>query len=152
MEGRRWGAVRAPLLPQRQQDLLHRQVNLRLLQSSAASTGTDWKIMIERRCKRIILNQMMRHECSAVCVCVCFSERVGPWWDLPSCRKRWTRQILHDVSFHVESGQIMGILGNSGLSNISAVFRNINIVRPWMFYSETCVQGSSSNMKRKKKG
>ncbi|TWW78332.1 ATP-binding cassette sub-family G member 5 [Takifugu flavidus] len=42
------------------------------------------------------------------------SERVGPWWDLPSCRKRWTRQILNDVSFHVESGQIMGILGNSG--------------------------------------
>uniref|UniRef100_A0A3B4YU31 ATP-binding cassette sub-family G member 5 n=1 Tax=Stegastes partitus TaxID=144197 RepID=A0A3B4YU31_9TELE len=45
---------------------------------------------------------------------VCFSERVGPWWDLPSYRKRWTRQILNDVSFHVDSGQIMGILGNSG--------------------------------------
>ncbi|XP_054655249.1 ATP-binding cassette sub-family G member 5 isoform X2 [Dunckerocampus dactyliophorus] len=42
------------------------------------------------------------------------SERVGPWWDLPSHRKRWTRQILNDVSFHVDSGQIMGILGNSG--------------------------------------
>ncbi|KAG7462647.1 hypothetical protein MATL_G00186980 [Megalops atlanticus] len=42
------------------------------------------------------------------------SERVGPWWDLPSYRKRWTRQILRDVSFHVDSGQIMGILGNSG--------------------------------------
>uniref|UniRef100_A0A3Q0RQX4 ATP-binding cassette sub-family G member 5 n=1 Tax=Amphilophus citrinellus TaxID=61819 RepID=A0A3Q0RQX4_AMPCI len=42
------------------------------------------------------------------------SERVGPWWDLPSYRKRWTRQILNDVSFHVDSGQIMGILGNSG--------------------------------------
>ncbi|KAM3606139.1 uncharacterized protein V6R79_011396 [Siganus canaliculatus] len=42
------------------------------------------------------------------------SERVGPWWDLPSCRKRWTRQILNNVSFHVDSGQIMGILGNSG--------------------------------------
>ncbi|NXA35465.1 ABCG5 protein, partial [Eudromia elegans] len=41
-------------------------------------------------------------------------ERVGPWWDLPSYRKKWTRQILKDVSFHVESGQIMGILGNSG--------------------------------------
>lgn len=49
-----------------------------------------------------------------VCVCVSFSKRVGPWWDLPSYRKRWTRQILNDVSFHVESGQIMGILGNSG--------------------------------------
>lgn len=42
------------------------------------------------------------------------SERVGPWWNLSSCRKRWTRQILNNVSFHVESGQIMGILGNSG--------------------------------------
>ncbi|RXN28304.1 ATP-binding cassette sub-family G member 5 [Labeo rohita] len=42
------------------------------------------------------------------------SERVGPWWDLSSFRKRWTRQILNQVSFHVDSGQIMGILGNSG--------------------------------------
>uniref|UniRef100_A0A8C5HC74 ATP-binding cassette sub-family G member 5 n=1 Tax=Gouania willdenowi TaxID=441366 RepID=A0A8C5HC74_GOUWI len=42
------------------------------------------------------------------------SERLGPWWDVPSYRKRWTRQILNDVSFHVDSGQIMGILGNSG--------------------------------------
>ncbi|NWX83160.1 ABCG5 protein, partial [Nothoprocta ornata] len=41
-------------------------------------------------------------------------ERVGPWWNLPSYRKKWTRQILKDVSFHVESGQMMGILGNSG--------------------------------------
>ncbi|XP_067277685.1 ATP-binding cassette sub-family G member 5 isoform X2 [Pseudorasbora parva] len=42
------------------------------------------------------------------------SERVGPWWDLSSFRKKWTRQILNEVSFHVDSGQIMGILGNSG--------------------------------------
>ncbi|XP_053731988.1 ATP-binding cassette sub-family G member 5 [Synchiropus splendidus] len=42
------------------------------------------------------------------------SESVGPWWDLNSYRKRWTRQILNDVSFHIDSGQIMGILGNSG--------------------------------------
>ncbi|XP_048858710.1 ATP-binding cassette sub-family G member 5 isoform X1 [Brienomyrus brachyistius] len=42
------------------------------------------------------------------------SERLGPWWDLASYKKKWTRQILNDVSFHVESGQIMGILGNSG--------------------------------------
>ncbi|KAM8858684.1 ATP-binding cassette sub-family G member 5 isoform 2-T3 [Spinachia spinachia] len=50
----------------------------------------------------------------SVCACVFSSERVGPWWDLPSFGKRWTRQILNDVSFHVDSGQIMGILGNSG--------------------------------------
>ncbi|EOB04478.1 ATP-binding cassette sub-family G member 5, partial [Anas platyrhynchos] len=41
-------------------------------------------------------------------------ERVGPWWNVPLHRKKWTRQILKDVSFHIESGQIMGILGNSG--------------------------------------
>ncbi|XP_053140184.1 ATP-binding cassette sub-family G member 5 isoform X2 [Hemicordylus capensis] len=39
---------------------------------------------------------------------------MGPWWDIPSYHKKWTRQILKDVSFHIESGQIMGILGNSG--------------------------------------
>lgn len=56
-----------------------------------------------------------------MCVFVCVhvrlrsSERLGPWWDLPSYKKRWTRQILNDVSFHIDSGQIMGILGNSGL-------------------------------------
>ncbi|NXS12055.1 ABCG5 protein, partial [Neodrepanis coruscans] len=41
-------------------------------------------------------------------------ERVGPWWKFSSYCKKWTRQILKDVSFHIESGQIMGILGNSG--------------------------------------
>ncbi|XP_076831160.1 ATP-binding cassette sub-family G member 5 isoform X2 [Brachyhypopomus gauderio] len=42
------------------------------------------------------------------------SERVGPWWDLSSYRRKWTRQILNEVTLHVDSGQIMGILGNSG--------------------------------------
>ncbi|XP_068865835.1 ATP-binding cassette sub-family G member 5 [Aphelocoma coerulescens] len=41
-------------------------------------------------------------------------EHVGPWWNFSLYCKKWTRQILKDVSFHVESGQIMGILGNSG--------------------------------------
>ncbi|XP_057263479.1 ATP-binding cassette sub-family G member 5 isoform X2 [Pezoporus wallicus] len=41
-------------------------------------------------------------------------EHIGPWWNVSLCHKKWTRQILKDVSFHVESGQIMGILGNSG--------------------------------------
>lgn len=46
---------------------------------------------------------------------VCFPrERVGPWWNVSFYHKKWTRQILKDVSFHIESGQIMGILGNSG--------------------------------------
>uniref|UniRef100_A0A3P8Y7R7 ABC transporter domain-containing protein n=1 Tax=Esox lucius TaxID=8010 RepID=A0A3P8Y7R7_ESOLU len=42
------------------------------------------------------------------------SEQVGPWWDLHSFKKKRTRQILNGISFHVNSGQIMGILGNSG--------------------------------------
>ncbi|XP_069350527.1 ATP-binding cassette sub-family G member 5 [Eulemur rufifrons] len=42
------------------------------------------------------------------------SNRVGPWWDITSCRKQWNRQILKDVSLYVESGQIMCILGSSG--------------------------------------
>ncbi|KAF2988242.1 hypothetical protein EK904_001896, partial [Melospiza melodia maxima] len=41
-------------------------------------------------------------------------ERVGPWWNFSLYCKKWTRQILKDVSFHIEGGQIMGILGNSG--------------------------------------
>uniref|UniRef100_A0A8C8RL22 ATP binding cassette subfamily G member 5 n=1 Tax=Pelusios castaneus TaxID=367368 RepID=A0A8C8RL22_9SAUR len=41
-------------------------------------------------------------------------QRVGPWWDIPTYHKKCTRQILNDVSFHIESGQIMAILGNSG--------------------------------------
>uniref|UniRef100_A0A8C5M667 ATP binding cassette subfamily G member 5 n=1 Tax=Leptobrachium leishanense TaxID=445787 RepID=A0A8C5M667_9ANUR len=41
-------------------------------------------------------------------------ERVGPWWNFQSYFKKWSRQILRDVSFYMESGQIMAILGNSG--------------------------------------
>ncbi|KAM4770873.1 ATP-binding cassette sub-family G member 5 [Rhinophrynus dorsalis] len=47
-------------------------------------------------------------------ICYTVSERVGPWWDIQSYYKKWTRQILKDVSFYMESGQIMAILGNSG--------------------------------------
>lgn len=47
-------------------------------------------------------------------ICFCVSEQTGNWWNLPSWGKKWTRQILNEVSFHVDSGQIMGILGNSG--------------------------------------
>uniref|UniRef100_A0A672NE43 ATP-binding cassette, sub-family G (WHITE), member 5 n=1 Tax=Sinocyclocheilus grahami TaxID=75366 RepID=A0A672NE43_SINGR len=48
----------------------------------------------------------------------------GPWWDLSSFRRKWSRQILNQVSFHVDSGQIIGILGNSGnMSTISIIFK-----------------------------
>lgn len=58
----------------------------------------------------------MPHNNSVSVVNVSYSvrEHVGPWWNIPSYRKKWTRQILKDVSFHTESGQIMCILGNSG--------------------------------------
>lgn len=53
--------------------------------------------------------------CLIFVIDVCFPrERVGPWWNFSLYCKKWTRQILKDVSFHIESGQIMGILGNSG--------------------------------------
>lgn len=42
------------------------------------------------------------------------SHRAGPWWDLASCRQRWTRHVLKDVSLYVESGQTLCILGSSG--------------------------------------
>ncbi|XP_075057074.1 ATP-binding cassette sub-family G member 5 [Mixophyes fleayi] len=47
-------------------------------------------------------------------ICYTVSERIGPWWDVQSYYKKWTRPILRDVSFYMESGQIMAILGNSG--------------------------------------
>ncbi|XP_068089116.1 ATP-binding cassette sub-family G member 5 [Hyperolius riggenbachi] len=47
-------------------------------------------------------------------ICYTVRHRVGPWWDIQSYYNKWTRQILRDVSFYMESGQIMAILGNSG--------------------------------------
>ncbi|NXM52578.1 ABCG5 protein, partial [Illadopsis cleaveri] len=54
------------------------------------------------------------HSISVQGVSYTIRERAGPWWNFPLYCKKWTRQILKDVSFHIESGQIMGILGNSG--------------------------------------
>uniref|UniRef100_A0A5F8G9N3 ATP binding cassette subfamily G member 5 n=1 Tax=Monodelphis domestica TaxID=13616 RepID=A0A5F8G9N3_MONDO len=70
------------------------------------------------------------------------SNRVGPWWDFGSCRKKWSRQILKDISLYVESGQILGILGSSGsgkttlLDAISGRLR-----RKGTFFGEVCVNG-----------
>ncbi|XP_067149243.1 ATP-binding cassette sub-family G member 5 isoform X4 [Apteryx mantelli] len=55
-----------------------------------------------------------RNSVSVRGLCYTVRERIGPWWNIPLYHKKWTRQILKDVSFHIESGQIMGILGNSG--------------------------------------
>ncbi|XP_025979065.2 ATP-binding cassette sub-family G member 5 [Dromaius novaehollandiae] len=55
-----------------------------------------------------------RNSVSVQGLCYTVRERIDPWWNVPLYRKKWTRQILKDVSFHIESGQIMGILGNSG--------------------------------------
>uniref|UniRef100_A0A8C1LY30 ATP-binding cassette, sub-family G (WHITE), member 5 n=1 Tax=Cyprinus carpio TaxID=7962 RepID=A0A8C1LY30_CYPCA len=42
-----------------------------------------------------------------------YVEHVGPWWDLSSFRKKWTRQILNQVSFHVYGGLISLLLSLS---------------------------------------
>uniref|UniRef100_A0A452U9E2 ATP binding cassette subfamily G member 5 n=1 Tax=Ursus maritimus TaxID=29073 RepID=A0A452U9E2_URSMA len=55
-----------------------------------------------------------RHSLGILHVSYRVSHQVGPWWDFTSCRQRWDRQILKDVSLYVESGQIMCILGSSG--------------------------------------
>ncbi|XP_037017972.2 ATP-binding cassette sub-family G member 5 [Artibeus jamaicensis] len=55
-----------------------------------------------------------RHSLGVLHVSYSVSHRAGPWWDITSCRQRWNRQILKDVSLYVESGQILCILGSSG--------------------------------------
>lgn len=61
-----------------------------------------------------VMQNFLLHQCFFLSD-ICFPrESVGPWWKVPLYHTKWTRQILKDVSFHVESGQIMGILGNSG--------------------------------------
>ncbi|XP_025724541.1 ATP-binding cassette sub-family G member 5 isoform X2 [Callorhinus ursinus] len=55
-----------------------------------------------------------RHSLGILHVSYSISHQVGPWWDFTSCRQRWDRQILKDVSLYIESGQIMCILGSSG--------------------------------------
>ncbi|KAM5252109.1 ATP-binding cassette sub-family G member 5 isoform 1-T1 [Hipposideros larvatus] len=55
-----------------------------------------------------------RHSLGVLHASYSVSHRVGPWWDIASCRQQWNRQILKDVSLYIESGQIMCILGSSG--------------------------------------
>ncbi|XP_045836208.1 ATP-binding cassette sub-family G member 5 isoform X2 [Meles meles] len=55
-----------------------------------------------------------RHSLGILHVSYHVSHQAGPWWDFTSCRQRWDRQILKDVSLYVESGQILCILGSSG--------------------------------------
>ncbi|XP_072491849.1 ATP-binding cassette sub-family G member 5 [Notamacropus eugenii] len=82
------------------------------------------------------------HRLSIHQVSYTISERVGPWWDIGSYWKKWTREILKDISLYVESGQILGILGSSGsgkttlLDAISGRLR-----RKGTFLGEVCVNG-----------
>ncbi|KAM8947522.1 ATP-binding cassette sub-family G member 5 [Pelodytes ibericus] len=62
----------------------------------------------------VIPNERSKCSISVEGISYTISERVGPWWDFQSYYKKWTRQILRDVSFYMESGQMMAILGNSG--------------------------------------
>ncbi|EHA97796.1 ATP-binding cassette sub-family G member 5 [Heterocephalus glaber] len=55
-----------------------------------------------------------RHSLNVLHVSYSVSYHVGPWWNIGSRWQQWNRQILKDVSFFVESGEIMCILGSSG--------------------------------------
>ncbi|XP_020856968.1 ATP-binding cassette sub-family G member 5 [Phascolarctos cinereus] len=83
-----------------------------------------------------------RHKLSIHQVSYTIRERFGPWWDIGSYWKKWTREILKDISLYVESGQILGILGSSGsgkttlLDAISGRLR-----RKGTFLGEVCVNG-----------
>ncbi|NWU89489.1 ABCG5 protein, partial [Upupa epops] len=68
-------------------------------------------------------------------------ERVGPWWNISLYRKKWTRQILKEVSFHVESGQMMGILGNSGSGKTTLLDAVSGRLGHKKFLGEVCVNG-----------
>nr|XP_032630912.1 LOW QUALITY PROTEIN: ATP-binding cassette sub-family G member 5 [Chelonoidis abingdonii] len=71
---------------------------------------SDWGSRVEERMPVMIpCNNVSVHGISYT-----VRERVGLWWDIPSYHKKYTRQILKVVSFHIDSGQIMAILGNSG--------------------------------------
>uniref|UniRef100_A0A8C1C868 ATP-binding cassette, sub-family G (WHITE), member 5 n=2 Tax=Cyprinus carpio TaxID=7962 RepID=A0A8C1C868_CYPCA len=45
-------------------------------------------------------------------------EHVGPWWDLSSFRKKWTRQILNQVSFHVLISLLLSLSQGSGKTTL----------------------------------
>ncbi|NXO02128.1 ABCG5 protein, partial [Rhinopomastus cyanomelas] len=68
-------------------------------------------------------------------------ERVGPWWNISLYCKKWTRQILKDVSFHIESGQMMGILGNSGSGKTTLLDAISGRLGHKNFSGEVCVNG-----------
>ncbi|XP_007537320.1 ATP-binding cassette sub-family G member 5 [Erinaceus europaeus] len=55
-----------------------------------------------------------RHSLGVLHTSYSVSHRVGPWWNVASFRRRWQRRVLQDVSFYLESGQILCILGSSG--------------------------------------
>ncbi|CAJ1067092.1 ATP-binding cassette sub-family G member 5 [Xyrichtys novacula] len=92
--------------------------SLQTAEPNGAKARESFKFVSEE--KRDVWRDVVEEQAEPTCslsvsnVSYTVSERVGLWWDLPSYRKRWTRQILNNVSFHVDSGQIMGILGNSG--------------------------------------
>ncbi|XP_008056299.1 ATP-binding cassette sub-family G member 5 [Carlito syrichta] len=72
------------------------------------------------------------------------SNHIGPWWDMTACRRKWTRQILKDVSLYVESGQIMCILGSSGSGKTTLLdAMSGRLRRTGTFLGEVCVNGQA---------
>ncbi|XP_036119147.1 ATP-binding cassette sub-family G member 5 [Molossus molossus] len=85
-----------------------------------------------------------RHSLGILHASYSVSHRAGPWWDMASCRQRWTRQVLKDVSLYVESGQTLCILGSSGSGKttlLDAVSGRLR--RTGTLSGEVCVNGQA---------
>ncbi|KAM5316042.1 ATP-binding cassette sub-family G member 5 isoform 1-T1 [Glossophaga mutica] len=85
-----------------------------------------------------------RHSLGVLHVSYSVSHRARPWWDFASCRQRWNRQILKDVSLCVESGQIVCILGSSGSGKTTLLdAMSGRLRRKGTLLGEVCVNGQA---------
>ncbi|XP_030872915.1 ATP-binding cassette sub-family G member 5-like, partial [Leptonychotes weddellii] len=83
-----------------------------------------------------------RHSLGILHVSYSISHQAGPWWDFTSCRQQWDRQILKDVSLCIESGQVMCILGSSGLGKTTLLdAMSGRLRRTGTFLGEVVVNG-----------
>ncbi|XP_019604190.2 ATP-binding cassette sub-family G member 5 isoform X2 [Rhinolophus sinicus] len=85
-----------------------------------------------------------RHSLGVLHASYSVSHRVGPWWNITSCRQQWNRQILKDVSLYIESGQIMCILGSSGSGKTTLLdAMSGRLWRTGTLLGEVCVNGQA---------
>ncbi|KAF6320776.1 ATP binding cassette subfamily G member 5 [Rhinolophus ferrumequinum] len=85
-----------------------------------------------------------RHSLGVLHASYSVNHRVGPWWNITSCRQQWNRQILKDVSLYIESGQIMCILGSSGSGKTTLLdAMSGRLWRTGTLLGEVCVNGQA---------